>query len=276
MSNNQVGKWSINEWRERYEVNDKGQPARLGDKLRAGPIRYIRSKVWGRSRGEGWQILLDLCQDQPLDVDQAPISQCFECFGVFEKLLEIAADQEANARGRLPSIDRLSRILGYKHQLKPRLEKILQTLGHKDLAWLVPGDSQNIPEKPGNARLNETKRNLTHKQLNADQEEQNPEISKPELVSLRQTEPIPTARAQQERFTLEIYSILASELPDRDKGQVNADKTDVSKLAIKTRQTAPNNNILESRYAQDMADLETILADPRTRNAVPRWLSSRK
>lgn len=34
----------ITEWIERYEVSDKGQPARPGDKLRVRPLEDIRNK----------------------------------------------------------------------------------------------------------------------------------------------------------------------------------------------------------------------------------------
>lgn len=149
--NDKPGEWKIAEWRERYEVNDKGSPAGPDDKLRTSPLRYVRSKVFGRRHGEGWELLMELCSVYPLDSHQASISHAFECFGVFHKLLEIAADQPVELRGSLPFIDRLARLLKYQHQLKPRLIKILELLGDDSLGWILrvaPRNSREIPKTP--------------------------------------------------------------------------------------------------------------------------------
>jgi len=69
----------ITEWIERYEVNDKGQPARKGDKLRVSSLKYIRSKVHGRSQGAGFARLQEVAK-----------SRAYEVFGIFQKFLEIA------------------------------------------------------------------------------------------------------------------------------------------------------------------------------------------
>jgi len=80
----------ITEWLERYEVNEKGQPAKPGDKLRNRPLEYIRSKVHGRSQGAGFLAMQMLAGDRD-----------YEVFGLFQKFLEIAACEKGEKRGAL-------------------------------------------------------------------------------------------------------------------------------------------------------------------------------
>lgn len=82
--------FSINEWLERYEVNDKGQPAKTGDKLRVRPLDYIRSKIHGRDEGAGFHAMRCIAK-----------SRTWEVFGIFQKFLEIAGDSGADDRGKL-------------------------------------------------------------------------------------------------------------------------------------------------------------------------------
>lgn len=83
----------ITEWFERYEVNDKGQPARRGDKLRASPLLYIRSKVHGHHQSAGFAAMQRLADKRGV--------RAYEVFGVFHKLMEIAAAGPARTRGIL-------------------------------------------------------------------------------------------------------------------------------------------------------------------------------
>ncbi len=82
--------YEITEWLERYEVNDKGQPAKPGDKLRVSPLEYIRSKVHGRSQGAGFARLQAVAGHR-----------CYEVFGVFQKFLEISGSESGGNRGKL-------------------------------------------------------------------------------------------------------------------------------------------------------------------------------
>lgn len=133
----------INEWRERYEVNSKGERAKDGDKLRSGPLEFIRFKVNGFSQRSGFRRLLELGKNK------AP-----EIFGIFCKLLEIAGDQKAEKRGQLlnekgevATIKDLAWITGFS---KSQISNALNILCCPELAWIV-NNSDNIPETPGNS-----------------------------------------------------------------------------------------------------------------------------
>ena len=153
--------YEIVEWLQRYEVNSKGQAAEAGDKLRRAPLTYYRAKVTGTSQGLGYRKLLGMANSQALEV-----------FGIFHKLLEIAAGRPRESRGRIDqSIGELAMIIGIDEQ---NIRNALSILSDKDLGWLqktpeIPGkpgisrNSQKLPETPGKegALYNETKRNET-------------------------------------------------------------------------------------------------------------------
>jgi hypothetical protein len=82
--------YQITEWRERYEVSLKGREPKDGEELRAGPLLYVRLKVYGHRQGAGYRRLHQLCGDRSLEV-----------FGIFCKLLEISGNQPREKRGSL-------------------------------------------------------------------------------------------------------------------------------------------------------------------------------
>jgi len=145
----------ITEWIERYEVNDKGQPARVGDKLRVRPLEYIRSKRHGRSRSAGFAAMQRRAGDR-----------AFEVFGLFHKFLEIAGDEVGgnrgsllNARGKPATIKDLALILSVPEE---SIEFALNVLVDEGVGWIQkvsPENSRNsvkflenqeIPGKSGN------------------------------------------------------------------------------------------------------------------------------
>ena len=164
----------ITEWFERYEVNDKGQPARAGDKLRVKPLDYVRSKVHGRAKGAGFQAMQRLAKERT-----------WEVFGQFQKFLEIAGCENHDKRGRLlnarrrPASDEdLAFILGVPVET---VQHTMQVLTNKQVEWIlvVPDDSfqefqenqestkqDQIPGIPG-AFINRTEPNRTETEQNS-------------------------------------------------------------------------------------------------------------
>lgn len=90
--------FEIVQWKERYEVNSGGHSYRPGStqKLRSKPLDFVRSKVHGRQIGTGMRKLQAVCGGATMEV-----------FGIFHKLLEIAADAGRNRRGYLLNSDSL-------------------------------------------------------------------------------------------------------------------------------------------------------------------------
>lgn len=127
----------INEWLERYEVNDKGQPAREGDKLRVRPLDYIRAKCHGKRRSAGFAALQEKTGDK-----------AFEVFGLFIKFTEIAGDDIGgkrgnllNARGNPASPKDIAQMLSFPLE---KIEYALEVLTSDEIYWM-----QHIPEFPG-------------------------------------------------------------------------------------------------------------------------------
>lgn len=79
----------IHEWDERYECNSDGKSCKKGQKLRVSELLYVKCAVWGFVHGEGWQAL----------TDAAGPEFTMTVFGVFIKLLEVAAKRPGGKRG---------------------------------------------------------------------------------------------------------------------------------------------------------------------------------
>jgi len=62
-----VTRYYIREWDKRYEVDSKGRSLQGKFPKRAGPLEYVRLKVYGRSLGMGWRKLI-----QAAGVQEAP------------------------------------------------------------------------------------------------------------------------------------------------------------------------------------------------------------
>ncbi|KKN73151.1 hypothetical protein LCGC14_0403230 [marine sediment metagenome] len=143
--------YCIVDWQQRYEVNSRGAAAGSNDKLQKHPLAYYRSKVTGTQQGKGYRKLLAIAN-----------SKALETFGIFHKLLEIAAGQDRASRGTINhSLSDLAFIIGVgEHQMSAALN----VLCDPDIGWLekVPektessGSSREIAGKSG-AFKNETK-----------------------------------------------------------------------------------------------------------------------
>ena len=80
----------VNEWILRYEVNDKGDSFKPGQKMRA-KLKYVKLAVYGHKEGVGWKKLKQIVGE----------TRMLETFGLFTKCLELAADQDRSQRGWL-------------------------------------------------------------------------------------------------------------------------------------------------------------------------------
>lgn len=156
----------ITEWLERYEVNDKGQPAKAGDKLRKSKLEYIRSKIHGRAQSAGFAAMQYIAGQY-----------AYETFGLFLKFLEIMGAEKSenrqgpllNAQGQPATLEDLAFICRFPIE---RVEFALQVLCHHKVRWMMKinniEDKQEIPEIPGKSGpfLNTTQLNTTQHNTN--------------------------------------------------------------------------------------------------------------
>jgi len=136
--------YKITDW-QRYEVNSKGQAAKEGQELRAGPLRFIRLKVHGHSQSNGYRKLLEIAGDKAMEV-----------FGIFCKFLEIAGDSAESQRGILrkerdgePATNEdLSFLLSTPVS---QIENAVKVLSDNKLNWITettPRKATELPEIP--------------------------------------------------------------------------------------------------------------------------------
>jgi len=85
--------YRIAEWDQRYEVNADGGGWKRGQRHRVSPLEYVRWRAWGLVQGEGYRELL---------AATGPMRAC-RCFGLFAKLVEVAASRAGGERGWLLS-----------------------------------------------------------------------------------------------------------------------------------------------------------------------------
>lgn len=139
--------YEIREWRERYEVNDKNRAWQPGEVLRRAPLDYIRMPVHGRSWGKGFRNLLNV----------AGPNDAAACLGVFVKLLELAADNDRDLRGRIVDengaplcVRGIADLIGFSEK---SIARALKVLADPSVNWIAENDGQlpEIPGIPGNA-----------------------------------------------------------------------------------------------------------------------------
>lgn len=141
----------IVDWQLRYEVNDRNRAWQVGEKLRAGALPFYRSKVCGRSWGAGYRLFLKIAR-----------GSAASAFGIFHKLIELAADGPPERRGFV--LDRHGRpmesadIACATGFAKHRIERALEILMDTELRWIEqaeytpsPGNARNHPGFPGNS-----------------------------------------------------------------------------------------------------------------------------
>jgi len=132
--------YKITEWNERYEVSSKGREPKQGEELRAGPLQYIRLKVYGHSQGTGYRRM-----------KHAAGTKAMEVFGIFCKFLEISGNQKKGKRGDLlnendepASIQDLAFILDVSES---QVKNALNVLCMENVGWLT-NTTQHNPTQP--------------------------------------------------------------------------------------------------------------------------------
>jgi len=141
----------IAHWCERYEVSDKGRAAREGDKLRTGPLAYLRVRVSGRGQDAEYMRLRQVA---------GTATRLEACIALFPRLLQIAADNPVDLRGMVldeqgqpATVEDLEFFTGLR---KRSIQAALTVLADSRVQWIelapfpgVPGDSRGFPETPG-------------------------------------------------------------------------------------------------------------------------------
>jgi len=90
-----VKAYRIVEWRQRYEVTEKGKAATADtpvENLRKSPLPYVRFKVYGHVHGPAYRKIIKRAWMNGQAMELA-------VFGLFAKLLELAANQTNQFRG---------------------------------------------------------------------------------------------------------------------------------------------------------------------------------
>jgi len=136
--------YKIAEWNQRYEVSIKGREPKDGEELRAGPLSYVRLKVYGHRQGAGYRRL-----------QQAAGDRFMEVFGIFCKLLEISGNQTREHRGKLlnerdgaASIEDIAFLLGI-----PVEQVDFATVKLCDVGWLISNNNTQLnPIKPNSTQ----------------------------------------------------------------------------------------------------------------------------
>lgn len=128
-------------WRDYYEPPERDRPA--------GPLTYVRWYIYGHDLGESYRLLF-LLAPSPAIAGAA--------FGLFAKLLELAADEPAEMRdgtirwrGRPSTMKTLPVQTLYPAEL---LQQCLDLLCNPDVGWIetLTGDELNVANQAAAAR----------------------------------------------------------------------------------------------------------------------------
>jgi hypothetical protein len=146
-----VKAYRIVDWKRRYEVTKKGRAADGNtpvSQLRVGPLDYYRSRVYGHSIGPAFGELLEKAWLFG-EVNE------LAAFGLFHKLMELAADQKRGYRGWI--LDKDQRPMGAVALAKllkttevKRVQGLLDVLCDSEIRWL---ELVEFPECSGIARI---------------------------------------------------------------------------------------------------------------------------
>ena len=172
----------IAEWQERYEVGYDGREAKAGGELKAKPLDYVRLAAHGRSTSAGSAALRRAAGTG---------QRYLNAYGVFCKLLEIAADNPRERRGwilnhrdRPATAEDIAGLTGFP------LKAVTAALGHLNgtgVGWIGRaeyGEHFPIPQTSRNsAKLAEPSKSCT------------PSRTEPEHETKHNPNPKPNANA---------------------------------------------------------------------------------
>ena len=114
--------YKIVDWVVNYEVNTGGRLALKGQKLKINKLKFIRCRVFGHAKSPEFQEIMEIGNKKGVAMGLA-------AFGLFMKLLELAANQKRDFRGW---------ILDTK-QRPVDIEKIAKLLGERDVSIVKIG-----------------------------------------------------------------------------------------------------------------------------------------
>ena len=234
----------INEWLERYEVNDKGDQAKPGQKLRARPLDFIRSSVHGRSLGAGFAAMQDLAGER-----------AYEVFGLFHKFLEIAGCEPREKRGRL--LNARGKPATYEHlafilcTTVDRIKFAMQVLMDPEVGWIqvVPDDEfRNFPENP------EGEKNQNKEECNSENSGNSGNFPEPYITKRNETKPNRTKQnetGQENQESQQNSQVM-------HKG-VKYDLGDFKSASFSLRLVSMLENILNARSKSDRSAIHNIV-----------------
>ena len=141
--------YRIVDWAKDYEVGRKGQQLTSYipvEGRRKGPLKFVRLKVNGLSIGPALDEIISRCWQPDTLFHWAVL-------GIFDKLLEIAGDQEREYRGwildqKQKPITPKSFAKRFREQDTKLIKKVFDILCHSDVNLL---EFHEIPEIPGNS-----------------------------------------------------------------------------------------------------------------------------
>lgn len=130
----------------RYEVNNNGDPAKEGDALRAGALRYIRLKNHGHATNRGLNKLQKLAKGKTMEV-----------VGIFTQFLQLAGNGTAEYRGILreqkngepATIEDLAEILPATAN---QIAFAVKCLSNPAVSWILV-DKEGFRENPRNSGI---------------------------------------------------------------------------------------------------------------------------
>jgi len=131
----------------RYEVNEGNGQWKPGQKLRAGPLAYVRTKSNGLSFGPGYRTFMEV----------AGPAHAAATFGIFIKLLEVGASRRAESRWFIldhhdqpASYTSLAYFFGFPEK---QIKHAVKILADPRLRWIEWVDAEIHREVPGSPRI---------------------------------------------------------------------------------------------------------------------------
>ena len=212
--------YEISEWAERYEVNEKGDIHRPGEKLRKRPLSWVRLAVHGHEEGIGWKRLRAVCGNKNV----------LATFGLFAKLLELAGDQTSSNRGKilnekcLPADEKYMSLIWSipEEDVSEHLKKLREVGWISEKEYETPEVSGKLRETPGVAGnseklriplYNRTEPNLTKLKLNRTEEQNNLDEYPVDIIQ----SDICTESPETKEISSEEISVSVSEKPIKSK-----------------------------------------------------------
>lgn len=140
--------YRVSGWKTRYEVDDKGRtPTGPADKLRRGSLPFVRLRVYGLKTGPAYRRMMSKAEPLGLGMGLAT-------FGLFCKLLEIAADQRSDYRGWIldekqnpMTAEDLAEVLSIDPDV---VRRGLEVLTDPKIGWVDQAIYTPFPDFPGN------------------------------------------------------------------------------------------------------------------------------